>query len=141
MSDVAEVLVLLEKVFPPTFFDIMVHLIVHLVEEFFLCGPIQTRWMYLYEQNLKGLKSFVRNLAKPEGSMAQGYQVEEAVGFFTKYMSTYMPTSRRVWNNQENPTMTDVILKDKDKVRLLSEELQKWLYNFVCNNLDALEPY
>ena len=40
MSDAAEVLVLLEKVFPPAFFDIMVHLTMHLMEEFFLCGPI-----------------------------------------------------------------------------------------------------
>jgi hypothetical protein len=34
---------------------------------------VQTRWMYPYERYFKGLKSFVWNLAKPEGSMAHGY--------------------------------------------------------------------
>jgi hypothetical protein len=141
MTNAAEVLVSLEKVFPPAFFDIMVHLTVHLVEELFLCGPVQTRWMYPYERYFKGLKSFVQNLAKPKGSMAQGYQVEEALGFLTEYMSTYTPTSRRVWDDQEDPTMVDEILEGKGRLRCLSSELQKWLHNFVCDNVNALEPY
>jgi hypothetical protein len=113
LADATEVLVSLEKVFPPSFFEIIVHLTIHLVEELFICGPIQTQWMYPYERYFKGLKSFVRNLAKPEGSMAQGYQVEEVLGFLTKYMSTYTPTSRRIWDDQEDPTMTDEILEGK----------------------------
>jgi hypothetical protein len=38
-NDVAITLVLLEKEFPP-FFDIMIHILVHLVDEFEICGPI-----------------------------------------------------------------------------------------------------
>jgi hypothetical protein len=67
--------------------------------------------------------------------------VEEALGFLTEYMSTYTPTSRRVWDDQEDPTMTDEILEGKGRLRLLSDELQKWLHNFVCDNVVALEPY
>ena len=141
LKDAAEVLSSLERVFPPSFFDIMVHLTIHLVEELFLCGPVHTRWMYPYERYFKGLKSFVRNLAKPEGCMAQGYQVEEALGFLTEYMSTYAPTSRRVWDDKEDPTMTEEILQGKGKPRVLSVELRKWLHAFVCDNVDILEPY
>jgi len=36
----------LEKEFPPTFFTIMVHLIIHLVDEVKLGGPVHYRWMY-----------------------------------------------------------------------------------------------
>jgi len=39
----------LEMYFPPTFFDIMVHLIVHLVREINCCGPVYLRWMYPVE--------------------------------------------------------------------------------------------
>jgi len=39
----------LEMYFPPSFFDIMVHLIVHLVREIRLYGPVFLRWMYLIE--------------------------------------------------------------------------------------------
>ena len=34
----------LEMYFPPAFFDIMVHLVVHLVREIRLCGPIYLWW-------------------------------------------------------------------------------------------------
>ena len=86
MEDVAETVATLEREFPPSFFDIMVHLTLHLVEELYLCGPVHTRWMYPFERYFKGLKGFVRNLAKPEGSVTQGYQVQEALGFVTEYM-------------------------------------------------------
>jgi hypothetical protein len=56
--------------------------------------------------------------------MAQGYQVEEALGFITEYMSTYTPTSRRVWDDQEDPTITDEILEDKGRTRWLSDQVR-----------------
>ncbi|XP_023747773.1 uncharacterized protein LOC111895950 [Lactuca sativa] len=43
-------LCLLEKHFPPSFFDVMIHLIVHLTREVKLCGPIFFRWMYPFER-------------------------------------------------------------------------------------------
>ena len=36
----------LERFFPPAFFDVMVHLAVHLPREAILGGPVQYRWMY-----------------------------------------------------------------------------------------------
>ena len=40
----------LEKNFPPAFFDIMVHLVVHLSYEAKMAGPVHTRWMYPFER-------------------------------------------------------------------------------------------
>lgn len=40
----------LEKLFPPTFFDIMVHLPIHLAWEARIVGPVQYRWMYPVER-------------------------------------------------------------------------------------------
>jgi hypothetical protein len=45
-KDVAMTLVLLEQEFPPLFFDIMMHLLMHLVEKLELCSSIHTHWMY-----------------------------------------------------------------------------------------------
>jgi hypothetical protein len=36
----------MEQIFPPSFFTIMVHLVVHLVRECQLGGPVLYRWMY-----------------------------------------------------------------------------------------------
>ncbi|KAL3810174.1 hypothetical protein ACJIZ3_000048 [Penstemon smallii] len=49
-KDIAIILCKLEKIFPPAFFDIMVHLTVHLVTEAKLAGPVQYRWMYPIER-------------------------------------------------------------------------------------------
>ena len=45
-KDVPETLCMLERFFPPSFFDIMVHLTLHLVQEARIGGPVQLRWMY-----------------------------------------------------------------------------------------------
>ncbi|XP_027933103.1 uncharacterized protein LOC114188698 [Vigna unguiculata] len=51
----------LEMYFPPSFFDIMVHLIIHLVREVRICGPVFLRWMYPIERYMKILKGYVKN--------------------------------------------------------------------------------
>ncbi|XP_024190421.1 uncharacterized protein LOC112194412 [Rosa chinensis] len=71
----------LEKYFPPSFFDIMIHLTVHLVREVELCGPVFFRWMYPFERYMKTLKGYVRNRNHPEGCIVESYVVEEAVEF------------------------------------------------------------
>nr|CAD1829446.1 unnamed protein product [Ananas comosus var. bracteatus] len=40
----------LERIFPPAFFDIMVHLPIHLAYEARIAGPVQYRWMYPIER-------------------------------------------------------------------------------------------
>ncbi|KAL2512828.1 Uncharacterized protein Adt_18428 [Abeliophyllum distichum] len=71
----------LERIFPPAFYDIMIHFVMHLPEEAILGGPVYMRWMYPFERYLKKLKDYVRNQSKPEGSIAEGYVVEESLTF------------------------------------------------------------
>ena len=80
-------LCLLEKCFPPFFFDIMIHFIVHLVNEIRLCGPVYLRWMYPFERYMKTLKSFVWNHNYLEGCIAESYIAEEVIEFCVEYMS------------------------------------------------------
>ena len=40
----------LEKIFPPSFFIVMVHLVMHLAAEAKISGPVHYRWMYLIER-------------------------------------------------------------------------------------------
>jgi hypothetical protein len=64
---------LLEMHFPSSFFDILTHLIYHLVDELNFCGPIATIWMYPIERYIKMLKQYVRNMARLEASMIERY--------------------------------------------------------------------
>jgi len=69
-KEIPIILVKLEKIPPPAFFDVMVHLAVHLPDEALLRGPMQYGWMYPIERRLYTLKRYVRNRARPEGSIA-----------------------------------------------------------------------
>ncbi|KAL6194348.1 hypothetical protein ACLB2K_035432 [Fragaria x ananassa] len=80
-ADLVDTVCLLEKFFPPSFFDIMIHLTVHLVREVELCGPVFLRWMYPFERYMKVFRGYVRNHNFPEGCFAENYIVEEAIEF------------------------------------------------------------
>jgi hypothetical protein len=57
--DVAINLALVEIHFPPSFFDIMTHLLYHLVDELDLCGLVSIKSMYPMERYMKTLKAYV----------------------------------------------------------------------------------
>ena len=88
-EEIIEILCQLEMIFPPAFFDIMVHLPIHLCKEIEWGGPVHLRWMYGIERYLCKLKSYVRNRARPEGCIAEGYLAEECLTFCSKFLSVH----------------------------------------------------
>ncbi|XP_074347194.1 uncharacterized protein LOC141686025 [Apium graveolens] len=96
---VVRTMCVLETVFPPALFDIMEHLLVHLIEECRLGGPVYYRWMYPFERLLKHMKDKVGNRARVEGSIAERYVEEEMINFSSFYfrssINTVHNTARR----------------------------------------------
>ncbi|XP_003518081.1 uncharacterized protein [Glycine max] len=90
-NEAAIILCQLEMYFPPSFFDIMVHLIVHLVREIWLCGPVFLRWMYPVERYMKVLKGYTKNPYRPEASIVERYVAEEAIEFCSQYIEMATP--------------------------------------------------
>ncbi|XP_074356566.1 uncharacterized protein LOC141696305 [Apium graveolens] len=84
-SDVILTLCELEKKFHASFFDVMIHLIVHLVWELRLCGPVCYRWMYAFERFNTVMKSYVRNRYHPEGYITESYLGEESIEFCIEF--------------------------------------------------------
>ncbi|XP_040994301.1 uncharacterized protein LOC121240842 [Juglans microcarpa x Juglans regia] len=76
----------LEMIFPPAFFDIMVHLAIDLLEETLLARLVQYRWMYPFKRYLRKFKRYVRNRACPEGSIAEAYVHLECLTFCSIYL-------------------------------------------------------
>jgi len=85
-NEVAIILCQLEMYFSPSFFDIMVHLIVHLVREIKCCGPVYLWWMYPIEQYMEILKGYTKNLHCPEVSIVERYIAEEAIEVYSEYI-------------------------------------------------------
>ncbi|XP_074346873.1 uncharacterized protein LOC141685682 [Apium graveolens] len=84
-ADVVLILRELEKIFLPSFFDVMIHLTVHLVRELRLCGPIFYRWMFPFIRLNKVLKSSVKNHFYLEGCIEERYLEEESVEFCVEF--------------------------------------------------------
>src|SRR5436190_4371759 len=64
--EIAETLCLLVMVFPLSLFDMMVHLLGHIVDEIKILDPVLLHQMYPFERYMAVLKRYVRNRANPE---------------------------------------------------------------------------
>ncbi|KAJ8773690.1 hypothetical protein K2173_006340 [Erythroxylum novogranatense] len=93
--EIPVILCKLECIFPPSFFNCMEHLSVHLAHEAKLAGPVQYRWMYPFERYLHHLKRNVKNKARVEGSICNAYLVEEASTFCGYYFEPHVNTRAR----------------------------------------------
>ncbi|WMV53470.1 hypothetical protein MTR67_046855 [Solanum verrucosum] len=91
-SKIYEIICDFEKIFPPSFFDIMVHLPIHLVNEIKLGGPIHLRWMYSTERNLCFFKGLVRNRFHLEASILEGFVALERVNLCSRYLHAGVKT-------------------------------------------------
>ena len=83
-NDVVQCLVGFELIFPPSFFNIMTHLLVHLVKEIDIN-------MFPFERFMGVLKKCVRNRARPEGSIASAYGTEEVIDFCVDFIDDLKP--------------------------------------------------
>lgn len=105
----------LEKVFAPSFFDLMMHLVIHLIDELDVCGLIHAWWMYPIERAMKDLKGYVQNMCRPEGNMVKAYIFYEALGFNTKYMQNFGATKRCIWDANEEERVVREVLERQPK--------------------------
>ena len=78
-------------IFPPSIFNIMTHLLVHLVKEIGILGPVLLHNMFPFERFFAVLKKYVRNRARLEGSIAKGYVSEEVIEFCVDYVDELCP--------------------------------------------------
>ena len=72
--------------FPPTYFDISLHLLIHLVDQIRALGPMYLHQMFPFERLMKVFRRYVRNRFRPEGGMVEGWSTEEAIEFCTYYL-------------------------------------------------------
>src|SRR3954471_4880833 len=70
-EEIMVILCELEIYFPPAFFDIMVHLLVHVVDDIIHLGPTFLHNMMPFERMNDVIKGFVRNRPRPNGSIAK----------------------------------------------------------------------
>lgn len=144
------VLCQLERIFPPSFFTIMVHLVVHLAYEARIAGPVHYRWMYPIERYLGKLKNFVRNKARPEANIAEAYLADECVVFCSRYIEGNISFNNHGTRHKETPNIDFPTLSMFPQVGRPTKGLQvltlddKTLtqgHRYILSNCTALQPY
>ena len=110
----------------------MVHLIVHLVREIKLCGPIHLRWMYPIERSMKFLKGYVKNAYRPEASIVQKYVSEEAMEFCQNYLAKVrhigLPKRQHAEGGRRGASVKSVNPNELSQVHL-----------YILNNVDEVQ--
>ena len=132
----------LEKIYPPAFFDVMVHLAVHLPDEALLRGPVQYGWMYPIERPLGTFKGYVRNRARPEGSIAEAYIATGALTFYSKCIETADRLSKEVgeYNPRLNVFDYSIRVTGKSRQEDKPKDLDKMVW-YVLNNYPEILSY
>ena len=87
-EEIVLILCELEIYFPPAFFDICVHLLLHVVDDVRNLGPTFMHYMMPFERMNGVMKGYVRNRSHPDASMAKGFLTYECISFCQNYLST-----------------------------------------------------
>lgn len=153
-QNIRMVLCNLEKIFPPSFFDVMEHLPIHLAHEARLGGPVQFRWMYVFERHMGHLKKMVKNKAKVEGSIVEQYINEEISTFGNYYFEPHIKTKARAEDRHYDGGNHDDQCSDIPDIfsqpgRGSGREKELWLqdkdhhiaHTYVLLNCEELGPF
>ncbi|KAH0729589.1 hypothetical protein KY290_000721 [Solanum tuberosum] len=152
--EIRETINQLERIFPPSFFDIMIHLPIHLVNEVRLGGPVQNRWMYSTEREMGTFKSYICNRRYPEGCIAEARVGIDCMNLFSRYLHRAVQTrfNRRARNNDEcDPSDAETVslfpkkgcplgAKKTDPVSLDNKSLSQ-AHAYLLGNCDEIQEY
>lgn len=93
---------------------------------------------------MKTLKAFVKNYARPEACMAEGYLARECIAFCLEFLHNYVHVQAKVNRNEDVETnvltlegrpfqkATEVTLTDKER---------NIAHRYVLMNMAGMNPY
>ncbi|XP_048613195.1 uncharacterized protein LOC125587093 [Brassica napus] len=141
----------LEKIFPPSFFDVMEHLAVHLADEAALGGPVQYRWMYPFERYMYHLEKKVKNKAHIGGSIVAQYVNEKistaSANFFgNPQVVPEVPLPGEVRFTYQYPDVPNLFYHEgrvsgKSEEKWLTDDDYTVLQTFLMLNCDTFKSY
>jgi len=140
-EEAAELATLMEMNLPPSFFDIQPHHILHLSPELGMAGPVRPRWMYFIERYMKVLKGWVRQMARPESSIAEGYITHEAMKYASEYITSGDFKWMSSWVNEDDNEMTGDHLPEAFTTKVMDDVYYEQAHTFVLMNHPSMAPW
>ncbi|MCO5549356.1 hypothetical protein L7F22_002826 [Adiantum nelumboides] len=121
--------------------DLKVHLLVHLVDEVEIAGTVHARWMFFLERFMKTLKRFVRQRARPEGSMAEGWMVQESCVFISEYLTRSQNNIIELWNIKDDERVVSEVPQGNGVVKRFSEAERIKVSDYCMMNTDIMQRW
>jgi hypothetical protein len=140
-QEAAEVACFMEMNLPPSYFDIQPHHIIHLPRELLMAGPVRPRWMYFVERYLGVLKGWVRQMARPESCIAEGYITHEAMKFAEEYCRGFDPNWASGWVDEEDKRVTEEVLPKAHTERVMTDVVYEQAHKFVLLNHPSMTSW
>ncbi|CAM8951041.1 unnamed protein product [Rhodiola kirilowii] len=113
-DDIVLILCKLEMIFPPTFFTIMVHLLIHLPDQVLLKGPVHYNWMFPIKRQLSQYKRSVRNARYPEGCITEQHVVTECITYYKLYVDGSSANTDTTYETQFKCSVVSDLVKPND---------------------------
>ncbi|XP_073103331.1 uncharacterized protein [Elaeis guineensis] len=132
-DDIVMTLCKLETIFPPAFFDIMIHLPIHLASEAKIGGPVQYRWMYPVERYLNSVETKFNRVPRNDDG-ATSYQ---GLSIFAKNGCAKGAFKSYELNAQEFTQAQAYVLRNCEEVWPYIEEHKKELEEVSSRNVLA----
>jgi hypothetical protein len=73
--------------------------------------------------------------------MAEGFAMDDTLGFCTEYMARFTPTTRRIWDSKEDQSMYNEVMEGSWQIRPMSEQFRQWAHDFMLENSTHLAPW
>jgi hypothetical protein len=140
----------LEKIFPPRWFNLMQHLLIHLPYEAKVGGLVQYRWMYHFERALKRFRHMVGNKVRVEGCIIEEFKYKEIAYFTSVYFTEEHIVNApmmRYHVHQDDPHSDLIIFKSRGttvgvgRIYHLSDEERNSALLYMYTNLDEMTHY
>lgn len=140
-EEAAELATLMEIHLPPTFLDIQPHHVLHMPDEILMAGPVRPRWMYFVERYMKVLKGWVRQIARPESSIAEGYITHEAMKYASEYVKGADFGINSAWMDEDVDKTSREKLPTAFTMKVINTILYEQAHRFVLMNHPLMQPW
>ena len=99
--------------------------------------------MFFLERIMKTLKDFVRQNARVEGSMAEGWLIREGIVFISQYLHHIDPLQQHTFSvlNASEERLDDNVPSGKGCTTLMSTDLHARINTLCILNNDAMKGW
>ena len=94
---------------------------------------------FFFERFMKTLKGFVRQRARPEGSMAEGWMVQESCVFVLEYLSCSQNNVLELWSTKDDDRVVRDVPQGNGIIKRFNEEVRTKVSNYFMMNSDSMQ--